>query len=315
MVQFIYKCIKFFSAIVIVSSLLDIFVSNQLEKSRIDELSVWNDIYSGSINADLVIHGSSRAWVHFDSKIISDSLNLKVYNLGIDGHNFWLQCFRHSELLKYNKTPEFVIVSVDAYTFYKRPDLYESTQFLPYMLNNKAIEEATNSYLGFSFLDYHLPLVRYYGRSDAVIQAFNVFNNLEISNSVRVKGYKGQNRVWETGGENLEIIMHGYRLEPDRKTIDLFDKFLDDCSENNVKVILVYTPEFYYYQHYLLNREEIFDMFKYFSEKYSIPFYDYSNDSISYDKKRFYNSLHLNKDGAELFTKKLLFNLRNEINN
>jgi len=51
-------------------------------------------------------------------------------------------------------------------------------------------------------------------------------------------------------------------------------------------------------------------IYKKFSNEYQIPFYDFSNDSISYHKKYFYNASHLNNIGSQLFTKELIDTLK-----
>ena len=51
---------------------------------------------------------------------------------------------------------------------------------------------------------------------------------------------------------------------------------------------------------------DVTELFKKFSKKYDIPFYDYSTDTLCFHKKYFYNALHLNKTGAEIFTNKLI---------
>ena len=91
------------------------FLTNQLKQSRQGEYSVWNDIFNGKVNSDIVVYGSSRAMVHMDPKIISNRMNSSCYNLGINGHNFWLQYLRHKELLKYNTKPRLIIHSVDVF--------------------------------------------------------------------------------------------------------------------------------------------------------------------------------------------------------
>jgi hypothetical protein len=50
----------------------------------------------------------------------------------------------------------------------KNKDLYNSEQFLPYMLWNQEVKEATICYNGFSSIDYEIPLIRFYGNYDAV---------------------------------------------------------------------------------------------------------------------------------------------------
>ncbi len=50
-----------------------------------------------------------------------------------------------------------------------------------------------------------------------------------------------------------------------------------------------------------------------FSKKYDIPFLDYSDDtSLTYDTAYFYNAMHLNKKGAELFTLKLANDIKEQ---
>jgi len=70
-------------------------------------------------------------------------------------------------------------------------------------------------------------------------------------------------------------------------------------------LIFVYTPEFIDGQKFMSNRDEIIDLYKIISNKYSIKFYDYSQDSICLNKKYFYNSMHLNKFGSEIFSRNL----------
>jgi len=157
---------------------IDVFISRNLKKSNSfaeGEYPVWNDVIDGKVNSDLVIYGSSRAWVHIDPAMISDSFKISAYNLGIDGHSFTLQYLRHSMLLQHNKKPKIILYSLDLFTFRKRDDLYNLEQFLPYMLYNKQIRDATIGFKGFNLWDYEIPLVRYYGLTDALKTARDMY--------------------------------------------------------------------------------------------------------------------------------------------
>lgn len=92
----------------------------------------------------------------------------------------------------------------------------------------------------------------------------------------------------------------------DSATINLFEVFLKEAKKAGIRLVFVYTPEYIEGQKFVSNREEIFSYYNAFSKKYSIPFYDYSSDSLCYNKKYFYNSQHLNATGAAIFTKKLV---------
>ena len=49
----------------------------------------------------------------------------------------------------------------------------------------------------------------------------------------------------------------------------------------------------------------MYAMYDSIARKYDIPILDYNYDPISYDTAYFYNAMHSNKKGAELFSVKL----------
>src|SRR5687768_13135685 len=126
MKYFIYKILISTLLVFLLCIPIDLFLSEQLRNSHtyaFDEYSVWNDLYQGKLSTDVAVYGSSRAWVHINSQMLEDSLGKKSYNLGIDGHNFWLQYLRHKLLLKYNSQPEVILLSLDMFTLQKRREL------------------------------------------------------------------------------------------------------------------------------------------------------------------------------------------------
>ncbi len=291
---------------------LDLLISYNLKKSNYawGEYNTWNDLYNGKINAEIVIYGSSRARVHIDPELLEKSFGLRAYNLGIDGHNFWLQYLRHKTLLKYNKKPKYIILSVDIWSLRNQEELFNSDQFLPYMLNNLDIKNFTASYKIFSSIDYHFPLMRYFGNKNAFVQSFENTIFFPQTKPERIKGFKAENRTWNADFSKAKAKMDTYEAKVDPKLIELFDNFLMECKQKDIKVILVYTPEYIEGQHFVKNRKYVINLFENYSEKHKIPFLDYSNNDICTKKKYFYNASHLNKIGAELFTNILINDLK-----
>ena len=313
MKKFIKHFLLFSLPLLVLSYFLDVFISMNLKKSNSfaqKEFSTWNAIIDGKVNSDILIYGSSRAWVHFNSTMMSDSLQIPTYNLGIDGHNFWLQYLRHKMVLERNTKPKVILVSVDMFSLQKRKDLYNSEQFLPYMLWNRDIKNATSSYEGFVSADYLIPLIRYYGKKKEIETAIRFYSG-HLSNPIcRVRGYQGRNESWNTDFDKAKLTMKKYEAKLDPETIILFEKFIAECKKQNIKLIFVYAPEYIEGQIFTKNRGEVLSLYTNYSQKYNIPFYDYSNDAISYQKKYFYNTVHMNKTGAELFTAKLIDTLK-----
>lgn len=275
------------------------------------EYPVWNAIYDGKVNSDVLIYGSSRALAHIDPFIVSDSLHKSAYNVGIDGHNFWLQYFRHQLILKHNTKPKLIIHSLDMFTLEKRKDLYNPDQFLPYMLFNEQMAHAISGYKGYSFSDYYIPALRFFGKTDAIFTAIkNMFSSYENGSEVRQRGYIGRDRLWNNDLVKAKKALGSYYVKPDSSSVALFEQYLKECKANNIRVILVYSPEYIEGQNFVSNRNEIMSLYLGFSKKYDIPYYDYSNDTMSFQTKYFYNSSHLNLNGSKLFTKKLLNDLK-----
>jgi len=317
MKRFILKTLYFFLPAILLAYPLDLVMSYYLSQSNDSpgEFEVWNDIYNSNVNCDIAIYGSSRAWVHIDPKILSDSLDCKVYNFGIDGHNFWLQYLRHLEFLKHNKKPKTIILSVDVFSLQKGTDLYQLDQFLPYMFWNSNIHEYTNSYIGYNKFDYYIPLIRYYGKTNSLKLILNNIFNGQSRKRYRQNGFKGMDREWNADLDKAKKERKSYKINTDSNSIVLFEKFINECKANNIGLILVYTPEYIDGQNFVTNRNDIIQIYKDLSMKYSIEFYDYSNDSLCLNKKYFYNASHLNSSGAEIFSKKLANDLKARTHN
>ena len=187
-------------------------------------------------------------------------------------------------------------------------DLYYSVQFLPYMLLNRNIHNYLNAYRGgFSKADYFIPMLRYTGRSDMFYTFLNSSNVKYRSN-----GYRGMELNWTNDLDNAKEISDQLYFKIDETKILLLEQFIRELKEEDIHLIFVTTPEYIEGQNFVSNREEIFSIINSISERYEIPFFDYSNDTICYNRNMYYNANHMNKESAELFTKKLIHDLQKQ---
>jgi hypothetical protein len=301
----------FFSLLAAVSVALDLFISKNLifTGRHPGETEVWSDIYEGAIKAETAVIGSSRAWVMFNSRIIEDSTGSATYNFGINGHNFIMQYFRHLEFLKHNMAPRTIIVSLDIFTLQKRKDLFGYEHFLPFMLWNSDMRKYAMMYEGFSQSEFFVPILRYAGERKSVFRSFK--NAFADKKRYREKGFRGMEDEW--GGDLNKALaeMKEYVIQFDSATEELFGNFLNECAEKNIRVVLVYAPEYIEGQKFVKNRSGAFDKFNAFSKDHGIVFLDYSKDEISFDRSLFYNAGHLNALGADIFSAKLASDLKN----
>jgi len=304
--KFLVNICVFIIPIVLLSYPLDLFLSYEIKNTNKchGEFEVWNDIYNGEMDCELSIYGSSRAWGHIDPIIMEDTLNYNSYNFGIDGHNFWLQYLRHNEYLKYNSKPKIIVHSVDIFTLQKRDDLYNMSQFLPYMLWNNDLFKSISTYKGYASVDCFIPLVRFRHTSSSI-------KSLSKNDSpLRNKGFKGFWRKWGPHFDNAMKLNDDYTVTLDSASLNLYEQFLEECRSSNIEVIMVYTPEFIDGQKFISNRKEVIDLYNELANKYGLLFLDYSDNYLCYDKQYFYNATHLNGNGADIFTKILAQNIK-----
>jgi hypothetical protein len=309
MKKFILTLLVFTIPLIASSIILDRMMTSALKTSRLGNFAVWNDLFSGKAGSDIIILGGSRAWVDINPRIIEKTLNQTAYNLAVNGHNFFMQYCRFATLLKYNKKPKIIILSLDTCTLYKRKDLFDWQYFLAYT-DEPVIINTLKTYKGFNWYDYHLPLLRYSGAREAFGHLCKIWLNPACNTDTNYKGYQPMPLEWGQGLDKDPQIVRNRKQKSimyfDIGSFKLFDKFLQETQAQGIKVIFIYAPEYIEGQPLLMNRDEVFTMFNYFARKYSIAFYDYSNDRMSYSKKYFYETDHLNSKGSDLFTKKLM---------
>ncbi|MDR2840819.1 MAG: hypothetical protein LBV75_06090 [Paludibacter sp.] len=290
---------------------VDFILETGFKKARTDELSTWNDIFDSKINSDVIISGNSRAVFHFNTAILDSVLNVNSYNLGIDGYRFNMQYIRFRFLEKYNKAPKLIIQNVDFFTLY--PDslyLYNKKQFFPYLhkpLLKKALRE-----MGMSEYELHIPALQYYSDFRTIKNGLLEFFNLQHFAGQRYKGHQGNAVSWN-GSELNKILSNDSitaTIEP--KIAALFDSFLQECKEKNIQVILVFAPEYIKMTEFTKSWNEKIQVYYDLAEKYDIPFLNYTHDSLCYDTAYFYNAMHLNKKGSELFSLKLANDIKEQ---
>jgi hypothetical protein len=310
--RFVLRFLLFCLPLMVVFFCTDAFISGNLSKANNGEYGVWRDVFKGTVNADVVIYGASRAVNHIDPATIADTLHQSTYNLGIHAYTFKMQYLRHRVLLQHNPKPRLIIYSLDFMTFEKRAELFNPEQFLPYMLNDTLVKKYTSNYV-YSWWDYTLPVVRYYGHGTAVRHALSLYTRKTPEPVERIRGYlPDDEKFTAVFNEGVKDAKRFYEIKFDGPTIQLFNQFLQECKSAGIKVAFVYTPEYVFGQKFVKNRKQLFGLIHKFSKQYRIPLYDYSADTICLNKAYFYNSEHLNKTGAELFSKKLAGDLKRE---
>jgi hypothetical protein len=285
-----------------------------LHKSRHFFFAEWNDLFDGKINADMLINGSSRAWVQFSPYMLDTGLGVNSYNLGMDAAPPDIQYERLKVYLRYNKKPKYILQEVSYVTvFFASRALPNYQQFLPY-LNDTAIWRLyKNLYPNVTIVERYFPLYKYNNQLPIIKEGL-----LSYAGRGRVsgkyKGYMGQNLSWDSSfSEAVKSNPSGFVCKIEPKAVAIMEEYMTLCKENNIQMILVYPPFYYEANRYIVNHELILNKLDELAKKYEIPFLDCRKTYLDSSKAYYYNSQHLNKNGSELFTQMLVGELKKNV--
>lgn len=307
------KMISIWLGIVFVLAIIvDYVVTTGLRKTDIRKYAVWNDIYNSNIEADLLVVGSSETWTGYNTYILDSLLGVSSYNIAIDGHGFRYQKLRYETFCRFNNKPKTIVVNLDYPGSLGSNEgyAYEREQFFPFVCDRDLITQVAKD-KRITFFDRYLPCYRYYGyREDVENGVASFFGKRRFNDGHLHKGYRGDQLAWEPASLSTDSVYSA----PTEMADDL-DAFVRERKLEGINVILVEFPEYYKLRKKFSNVEEIEGIFRNIAKRNDVPLLDYSNAGICYDTLYYYNSSHLNKIGAEAFTKLLCHDLDSVIVN
>lgn len=299
-------------AIYFLAAIGDYFYSKSLKDKPLfsGEVQEWNRVNNGDIKTDLAVFGSSRAMIHINPEILKDSLNMEAFNLGLNGSKFKMQYYRFLNYLANNPHPKVIVWNLDTFSFSAIEEVFQPNQYTPFMLWNYQLYDYLKEYKDTNWLDFVLPFYRYRDQkywNDELKKSAK--EKVDKKGNFRNKGFKSYNRKWNVNWATLQAKDADF----DENVYPLLEEVIKKCKEENIQLIFTIAPEFKKGQAYMLNREEIVNRYKSTLKKYDLPLIDFSDDSISYQQKWFYNTTHLTDKGANQFTSRLAQELKQYI--
>ncbi len=304
--EFLIKSIKFFIFCYIFLWVLQGLVDYGLRKTDVGFYKEYNAIYNGTINADLVVIGSSRAWRHFDPEILETKTDLLSYNLGGSKLTFDIQKIKLNGYLSNNKSPKVAIINVDINSLANTKELYDKDQYLPYYTReNYSLFKTFDTQIT---MEYFMPMYKYRGYYNQVVEGvLSALIGYKPERENIIKGYAPRNLEWdEAAGRILKnegpkrLAFNAEKLMLNTAICDHLDVF----AKEDAVVFIVWSPEHQlrldmeepalskirsYYKDLAQSREDVF-------------FIDFTRHPIVKDKSYFYDSYHLNEQGATLFS-------------
>lgn len=261
------------------------------------------------INSEVVIIGSSRALNNYSPSIITKKSGLSCYNLGVSGSNILFHETILDLVLSSKIKPKVIIYNIDDYGAFFNVEgiIYRKDVLFPYVenpiINRELCEQLDKKYYAtyvsktyqqnINFINAVKYLV--YGREAADYKTTN-FDDF------------GSNLLVQRPEDHIPVFLETERKVTDFTTdsslVGAFKRIQDKCKLNNIKLIMCLPP---------LYAKKTFG-FKNLVEHYIIKettLIDFSD--LKAEQTWFFNSDHMNIQGAEKYSELVSFELKKVI--
>lgn len=254
-------------------------------------------VLTGTINKDIIILGSSKGSRDIIASQLEKELYQSTYNLSYPGSNIEFHEFLLRALVKFNKAPKTVLLTVD-----------------------NPIELLSDSLITFR-LDRLYPLVKYDyvnqelvdrdEKNEALSKLFVLHRMTKANFDIRQKKFTAMDTIFSDGSmpisfqknnedwnEKVNNTTYPKEKESDDK-LKCFYKIIAICKQKNMKLVLVSPPMFKG-----VNTEFKKRMIEIAGN--NAIFYEYDTSNPLYKDKNYYFDLnHLNRKGAVVFTNEI----------
>lgn len=300
--RFLTKLLLFCIVIIILSYGVDYLIQEGIKTSSYREISKWNEVIEGGIDAEILIVGSSRALVHFDPRIIEEKTGMTCYNLGLEGSKYEAQTKVLELYLEKNIKPKILIWSLDFGSFEEVEGIYRYEQFIPFWSEPKVKEILSlNKGMGLGYLN--LPIIRFFNNSAIKYRGLLSWLSVKFHQPILEKGYRVSDKAWDGNLDGLIDKSSGeLAIEFQEDQFVDFKNVTKMLVKQNVQVQWVITPYYKTALEAISNRKENIDLLKNESSKIGVNFHDYSYYEVSISRDNFYNGSHLNQKGVGLFS-------------
>lgn len=297
MKKFIINVVVFFLLLSVVDVFAGIVFSYLIENTRGGD-NGRNNYICNEANEDILVFGSSRAFHHYNPLILSDSLGLSCYNCGQDANGIILSYARYQLICQRNQ-PKMLIYDVNPdFDLLEGDDNRKYLGWLKAYYDKKGIHELFNSVDDIERYKMISQMYRYNSRFVQIISDY-----IHPLQSNGIMGFRPINKEMDT-------MRISKKTRPKRYTVDslkvsFIEKFIDDSSRKNTKVIFCVSPNWYGMD--TLSFKSIRDI----CLVHQIPFIDFSNNPKYVHHNVFFKDpTHLNAKGADEFTRDFIVELK-----
>lgn len=283
------------------------FVLSRVEAAR-SEAGSFNLLYSGLANFDVVFFGSSRTSLHINPKVIEAQTGHSSYNFGLEATNFDQHLFTAEEYLIQNRKPTVLVFEADLWSLYEGPLKFLNYIFKRFPYRSLHTFQLVNGpdaptyayYLG-RLRDSILMSARFRNQVPDLVAGYINDRSAETKDEYFISGARLMKRAY-VEDEKPIVLKVGPVSE---RRASALKTFLEQCRQKGIKTALLMSP--YYRANEQIDRadhDRVYRVFKEIADSSDSLLLDYTYEpSLINEEAFFYNKNHLNRAGADVYSK------------
>ena len=247
---------------------------------------------------DIVVIGSSRGEINYVSQLIEDSLGMSCWNASRGGQGTpYFRAIQEGILARY--APKFVILNIDDNDLETPPNYDHAGVLRPFYKSCPPIRPVLDKTSTFEWL---LLQSRLYAYNSSFYYLLRPYFIQGLDGKVTDKGWKPRlDRMQADMTKELEPEPPKVKLNPD--AVALFDLLVQKFRARDTRLFLVVSPNY----GRSVAASSTIEYLKRTSAEYDIPLFVYSDDTAFITRPDFFvDPDHLNVEGAQVFTKHLV---------
>ncbi len=241
-------------------------------------------------NEECLVFGSSRANHHYIPHIIEDSLGLTCFNTGVDGNGI-IFCYGTLRMITNRYSPQLIIYDVSGFDLYEDDNMKYLDLLKPYYYESGidsifwSVEPKTRLMMCSNFYRYNTTCIRILG---------DFLHPMQTSSDGFVPLHKVMDYEPELNETSDRTV--------DSLKIHFFKEFIQLAQESGIRLVCCVSPS------YLGTPLDVkYQPVKDLCDQHGVPFiYDGDDEVISINKKYFSDRTHLNENGAEIYTERIM---------
>jgi len=245
-----------------------------------------------STNQQILIYGSSRAQHHYIPDTITKYTGLSCYNCGIGGQGLAFSYIQIAEMLKRQK-PVLIILDVSPNIILDPESDEKLKMLMPFYYRDTIIQNILTNSSWIEKIKYYSAVYPYNGTILSIMKSILSLKSDRNKGYIPLYGRLSDESEWTDNSGNLII--------PERQVI-LLNRIISSCKLNNVILKLVVSPIRKKHN----SDDSILKQVRELAEQNGIEYLDFSIDKTFIMNNIFFkDNLHLNSDGATVFSIKL----------